>query len=79
MDRPPAYYFASVQDGKQEIYLEWPYAAFHGESNAIYRTLISQTVKEICTIIQKHVFCVHKPGFLMLGHTDNYIHAHIHT
>ena len=25
MDRPPACYFASVQDGKQEIYLEWPY------------------------------------------------------
>ena len=24
MDRPPACYFASVQDGKQEIYLEWP-------------------------------------------------------
>ena len=29
MDRPPACHFASVQDGKQEIYLEWP--------NAIYR------------------------------------------
>ena len=25
MDCPPACYFASVQDGKQEIYLEWPY------------------------------------------------------
>ena len=24
MDLPPACYFASVQDGKQEIYLEWP-------------------------------------------------------
>ena len=24
MDHPPACYFASVQDGKQEIYLEWP-------------------------------------------------------
>ena len=24
MDRPPACFFASVQDGKQEIYLEWP-------------------------------------------------------
>ena len=24
MDRPPACHFASVQDGKQEIYLEWP-------------------------------------------------------
>ena len=24
MDRPPVCYFASVQDGKQEIYLEWP-------------------------------------------------------
>ena len=23
MDRPPACHFASVQDGKQEIYLEW--------------------------------------------------------
>ena len=27
MDRPPACYFASVQDGKQEIYLEWPNAS----------------------------------------------------
>ena len=25
MDRPSACHFASVQDGKQEIYLEWPY------------------------------------------------------
>ena len=41
---------------------------YNGESNAIYKTLISQTVKEICTIIQGDVFCVHKPGFLMLGH-----------
>ena len=24
MDSPPACHFASVQDGKQEIYLEWP-------------------------------------------------------
>ena len=24
MDCPPACYFALVQDGKQEIYLEWP-------------------------------------------------------
>ena len=24
MDCPPACYFVSVQDGKQEIYLEWP-------------------------------------------------------
>ena len=29
---------------------------------------ISQTVKEICNIIQKSVSCVHKPGFLMPGH-----------
>ena len=24
MDRPPAYKYARVQDGKQRIYLEWP-------------------------------------------------------
>ena len=24
MDRPPACYFTWVEDGKQEIYLEWP-------------------------------------------------------
>ena len=35
MDRPPACYFASVQDGKQEIYLEWPYSNnFAGEIDA---------------------------------------------
>ena len=27
MVHPPACFFASVQDGKQEIYLEWPYHA----------------------------------------------------
>ena len=26
------------------------------------------TVKEICTKIQRGIFCEHKPGFLMLGH-----------
>ena len=31
MDRPPACYFASVQDGKQEIYLEWPYQFIEAE------------------------------------------------
>ena len=32
MDRPPACYLPSVQDGKQEIYLEWPknYASIIG-------------------------------------------------
>ena len=44
------------------------HAASHKESNAIYRISISLTVKEICTIIQRGVFCVHKPGFLMPGH-----------
>ena len=44
------------------------YEEFHEESIAIYRTSISLVVKEICTIIRIGIFCVHKPGFLMLGH-----------
>ena len=29
MDRPPAYKCTWVEDGKQEIYLEWPYIVVH--------------------------------------------------
>ena len=42
MDRPPACYFASVQDGKQEIYLEWP----NGRSQAGHRNVSVQLVND---------------------------------
>ena len=41
------------------IFLATTYAAFHRESNA---------VKEICTMIRRGIFCIHKTGFLMPGH-----------
>ena len=33
---------------------------------------------ETCTIIRRGAFCVHKPGFLMLGHIL-LTHTHVHT
>ena len=36
--------------------------------NAIYRTLITYTQREMSTMIWTGVFCTHKPSFLMLGH-----------
>ena len=48
------------------------------KSNAVYRTLIAEIVKEIYAIIRRGVFCVHKPGFLVPGHISGSIHAIMH-
>ena len=51
MDRPPAIKYARVQDGKQRIYLEWPYfmpgcnvLCYNTGINAMNRTLNTDMV-----------------------------------
>ena len=55
MDRPPACYFASVQDGKQEIYLEWPNTFFKIEDKTIFEKLSPKIAVNYCKTVQVSV------------------------
>jgi len=57
MDRPPACKYAWSQDGKQEIYLEWPklMLIYDATSNPIANKLILQCLQiNPCKNHQKH-------------------------